>query len=42
VRLGSTEGDLPTGDSSAFLNLDSDRGVLLYIFGLMLTSGVSD
>ena len=40
--LGSTEGDFPAGDSSAFLNLENDRGVLFATLGLMLTSGVSD
>jgi hypothetical protein len=41
VRLGSTEGDLSSGDS-AFLNLDIDFGVLFGTCGLRLTSGVSD
>ena len=40
--LGSTEGDFPAGDSSAFLNLESDRGVLFATLGLMITSGVTD
>lgn len=42
VRLGSTDGDFPSDDPSAFLYLENDRGVLLDTFGLMLTSGVSD
>lgn len=42
VRVGSTEGDFPSGDSSAFLNRERDRGVLFTTLGLIMTSGVSD